>query len=149
MYANTRKHASAGITSSMGPWNIFWNTQQGYRYPHVVHRPLSPSVCCWFQICILRCLFDIPLDYVTDNSQFTRYYLPEKLPKWLNCVYAFLHLQASCIPLLYLVAAHFSILAWRIPRTEEAGGLPSMGSHRVRHDWSVLAAAAVLIYSAC
>ena len=29
---------------------------------------------------------------------------------------------------------HSSILAWRIPGTEEPGGLPSMGSHRVRHD---------------
>ena len=27
-----------------------------------------------------------------------------------------------------------SVLAWRIPRTEEPGGLPSMGSHRVGHD---------------
>ena len=31
-----------------------------------------------------------------------------------------------------------SILAWRIPRTEEPGGLLSMGSHRVRHAWSDL-----------
>ena len=29
---------------------------------------------------------------------------------------------------------HSSILAWRIPRTEEPGGLQSMGSQRVRHD---------------
>ena len=35
-----------------------------------------------------------------------------------------------------------SVLAWRIPATEEPGGLPSMGSHGVRHDWSDLAAAA-------
>ena len=40
------------------------------------------------------------------------------------------------------LATHFSILAWRIPGTEEPGGLPSMGSHRVGHDWSHLAAAA-------
>ena len=31
------------------------------------------------------------------------------------------------------VATHSSILAWRIPGTEEPGGLPSVGSHRVRH----------------
>ena len=35
-----------------------------------------------------------------------------------------------------------SILAWRIPVTGEPGGLPSMGSHSVRHYWSDLAAAA-------
>ena len=40
------------------------------------------------------------------------------------------------------VATHSSVLAWRIPGTEEPGGLPSMGSHRVRHDWCDLAAAA-------
>ena len=31
------------------------------------------------------------------------------------------------------VATHVSILAWRIPRTEEPGGVQSMGSQRVRH----------------
>ena len=40
--------------------------------------------------------------------------------------------------LLYLMekemATHSSVLAWRIPGTGEPGGLPSMGSHRVRHD---------------
>ena len=37
---------------------------------------------------------------------------------------------------------HSSVLAWRIPGTGEPGELPSMGSHRVGHDWSDLAAAA-------
>jgi len=32
------------------------------------------------------------------------------------------------------MATHSSVLAWRIPGTGESGGLPSMGSHRVRHD---------------
>ena len=32
------------------------------------------------------------------------------------------------------MATHSSVLAWRIPRTGESGGLPSMGSHRVGHD---------------
>ena len=40
------------------------------------------------------------------------------------------------------MATHSSVLAWRIPGTGEPGGLPSMGSHRVGHDWSNLAAAA-------
>ena len=34
------------------------------------------------------------------------------------------------------MATRSSILAWRIPGTEEPSGLPSMGSHRVRHDWA-------------
>ena len=40
------------------------------------------------------------------------------------------------------MAPHSSVLAWRIPGTGEPGGLPSMGLHRIRHDWSDLAAAA-------
>ena len=40
------------------------------------------------------------------------------------------------------MATHSTVLAWRIPGTGKPGGLPSMGSHRVRHDWSNLAAAA-------
>ena len=40
------------------------------------------------------------------------------------------------------MATHSSVLAWRIPGTGEPGGLLSMGSHRVRQDWSNLAAAA-------
>ena len=40
------------------------------------------------------------------------------------------------------MAPHSSVLAWRIPGTGKPGGLPSMGLHRVRHDWSELAAAA-------
>jgi len=34
------------------------------------------------------------------------------------------------------MATHSSILAWRIPWMEEPGGLQSMGSQRVRHDWA-------------
>ena len=33
------------------------------------------------------------------------------------------------------MAAHSSILTWRIPRTQEPGGLQSTGSQRVGHDW--------------
>ena len=42
------------------------------------------------------------------------------------------------------MATHSSILAWRIPGMGEPGGLPSMGSHRVAHEWSDLAAAAAV-----
>ena len=40
------------------------------------------------------------------------------------------------------MATHSSVLAWRIPRMWEPGGLPSIGSHRVEQDWRDLAAAA-------
>ena len=47
------------------------------------------------------------------------------------------------------MASHSSGMEyWRIPRTGEPGGLPSMGSHRVGHDWSDLAAV-FMTYSPC
>ena len=46
------------------------------------------------------------------------------------------------------MATHSSVLAWRIPGMAEPGGLPSMVSHRVGHDWSNLAAATATLYYA-
>ena len=43
------------------------------------------------------------------------------------------------------MATHCSVLAWRVPGTGEPGGLPSLGSHRVGHDRSDLAAVAVAV----
>ena len=48
------------------------------------------------------------------------------------------------------MATHSSVLAWRIPGMGEPGGLLSLGSHRVGHDWSdLVAAAAAHTYCAC
>ena len=47
-------------------------------------------------------------------------------------------------PLEEKTATHSSVLAWKIPGTEKLGGLLSMGSHRVGHDGSDLAAAVLL-----
>ena len=44
------------------------------------------------------------------------------------------------------MATHSSVLAWRIPGMGEPGGLPSMGWHRVGHDWSDLSVAAADLY---
>ena len=55
---------------------------------------------------------------------------------WLSDVTFTFHFHA----LEKEMATHSSVLAWRIPGTGEPGGLPSMGSHRVRRDWSDLAA---------
>ena len=60
---------------------------------------------------------------------------------WLNDFTFTFHFHA----LEKEMATHSSVLAWRIPGTGEPGGLPSMGSHRVGHNWSDLAAAAAWI----
>ena len=59
------------------------------------------------------------------------------------------HDWATSLSLLTLekeMATHSSVLAWRIPGTGEPRGLPSMGLHRIGHDWSDLAAAAAVIW---
>ena len=62
-----------------------------------------------------------------------------KSQTWLSDFTFTFHFQA----LEKEMATYSSVLAWRIPGMGEPGGLPSMRSHRVRHDWSDLAAAAV------
>ena len=50
-------------------------------------------------------------------------------------------------PLERGMATHSSILAWRIPWTEETGGLQSMGLQRVRHDWATNTFTFPVLYS--
>ena len=45
------------------------------------------------------------------------------------------------------MATHSNVVAWLIPGTGQPGELPSMGSHRVRHDWGDLAAVAAATLS--
>ena len=55
------------------------------------------------------------------------------------------HFSYGVVSIIYTsMATHSSVLAWRIPGTGEPGGLLSMGSHRVRHDWSDIAAVAAV-----
>ena len=51
---------------------------------------------------------------------------------WTHISYVYLHWQVGSEKAM---APHSSTLAWKIPWTEEPGGLQSMGSRRVRHDW--------------
>ena len=55
--------------------------------------------------------------------------LPAKQETWV-------HSPGQEDPLEMGMATHSSILAWRIPWTEEPGRLQSMGSQRVGHDWA-------------
>ena len=60
------------------------------------------------------------------------------MTKWLRFHFSFQAVEKE-------MATHSSVLAWRIPGTREPGGLPSLGSHRVGHDWGDLAAAAAAV----
>ena len=70
----------------------------------------------------------------TGKGQFSFQSQRKEMPKNVQTT---TQLHAS-----HTLVTHSSVLAWRIPGTEEPGGLPSMGSHRVGHDWSDLAEAA-------
>ena len=69
--------------------------------------------------------------------------LDERLRFWtLNgklIIYCWFSIQSAFYSFLEKeMATHSSILAWRIPWTEEPGRLQSLGSQRVRHDWATL-----------
>ena len=82
--------------------------------------------------------------------------LGEGFPRWLSGNESTCQCQshrrcrfypwAGKIPQEKEMATCSSTLAWRIPGTGEPGGLPSMELHRVGHDWSDLAAAAVFSF---
>ena len=104
----------------------------------------------------LQCLFLI-IQFCVSNSYL--YWNPPMIPWWPNLVdttqpafFDFLSSIETCDHLKLLLnfngtryvlekemATHSSVLAWRIPGMGEPGGLPSMGSHRVGHNWSDLA----------
>ena len=89
---------------------------------------------------IIATLIYIPI--TGDNSSLFPTSSPTLFSSWLfesshsNRCEVISHCSFICI------ATRSSVLAWRIPGTAEPGGLPSMGSHRVGHDWSDAAAAA-------
>ena len=62
-----------------------------------------------------------------------------RLSDWATSLFTFMHWRRKW-------QEHSSVLAWRIPGMGDPGGLPSMGSHRVGHDWNDLAAAAAQLW---
>ena len=79
----------------------------------------------------LSCFFDDPVDVgnlIYDSSAFSK----TSLNIWNFMVHVLL--KPGLENFEHCFTSHSSILAWRISGTGEPGGLPSMGSHRVRHD---------------
>ena len=77
-----------------------------------------------------------------NSSRFWKQPQCQKLQCWITCCYTSFSGEGNGTPLEKEMATHSSVLAWRIPGTGDPGGLPSMGSHRVGHDWRDLAVAA-------
>ena len=81
-------------------------------------------------------------DLCVDNEEVTLWLLHDRLLLLLLSRFICVSVGLWAIILVTLVyraekamAPHSSTLAWKIPWTEESGGLPSIGSHRVGHDW--------------
>ena len=118
---------------------------------------LTSSYLSWF----MDLIFQVPIQYCRRRQWHpTPVLLPGKIP-WMEepgrlqsmgslgvglsdftFIFHFHALEKE-------MATHSSLLAWRIPGVGEPGGRPSMGLHRVGHDWSDLAAAAfnIVLYS--
>ena len=103
--------------------------------------PSGVSQCTGFE-CPVSC---IELGHMVIIYMFQCYSLksshPRLLPQSPKVCSLYLCLFC-CLALEKEMATHSSVLAWRIPGMGEPGGLPSVASHRVGHDWSDLAAAA-------
>ena len=91
----------------------------------------SKCVCAHVCVCVSACL---PMGEGGIGDFF-------RLPRWPR-VKIHLPMQEMCVRSLGQkdsleegMATHSDILHWRIPWTEESGGLQSMGSQRIRHDW--------------
>ena len=95
-----------------------------------------------------KCCYGTPLQYsclenpMDEGAWWTAVHGVAKSRIWLSDFTLTFHFHA----LEKEMATHSSVLGWRIPGTGEPGGLPSMGSHRVGHDWSDLGAAVMLYY---
>ena len=113
----------------------------GDRTPRLPPRPLSINalnsllvrvgeVSLWTDVCTLATPHTptTPAAGTWNNGNFP-FHLPTM---WENQVQSL----GWEDPLEKEMAIHSSILAWRIPRTEEPGGLQSVGLQRVAHDWA-------------
>ena len=78
------------------------------------------------------------------RSATNTFCLPLKFTLCVSFIYSLKNILTTLHALEKEMATHSSVLAWRITGTGEPGGLPSLGSHKVGHDWSDLTAAACI-----
>ena len=122
----------------------------------MIHNMVCPGKCAvllenngcptFFGGVLSKCLLEgdgSPLQYSCLENPSDRgawqvavHEVAKRWPRLSNFTFPF-HFHA-----LEEMTTHSSVLAWRIPGMGEPGGLPSVGSHRVGHDWSDIAAAA-------
>ena len=87
-----------------------------------------PSIFFWFIVTLILMYTSIINCWLPLVAQMIKI-LPKMQQTWIRSL-------GQEDPLEKEMAAHSSILAWRIPWTEKPGGLQTMESQRVRHDWT-------------
>ena len=114
----------------------------------ITHNYIS-QICVCVCMCVCVCVWMCVSMFYLPTYPILQVLFLWLNPDWYVCAYAHAWTQLSNFTFTFHfhalekeMATHSSVLAWRIPGTTEPGGLPSMGSHRVGHDWSDLAAAA-------
>ena len=129
----------------------YWNHDMNQNVKNFLSWAISTLVRCESVITLIYCWLECklgegngtPLQYPCLENPMGRgawwaaVHGVTKSQTWLSDFTFTFHFHA----LEKEMATHSSVLAWRVPGTGEPGGLPSMGSHRVGHDWSDLAAA--------
>ena len=118
----------------------------------------------WWELYIAPCIESSPpsklqlptsVDPESANEKTLSHYLGFPSDQGVKNLHTTQELQETWVrppgqadPLEEGLATHSRILAWRIPRTEEPGGLQSTGSHRVRHDRNNIAHMHILLCGA-
>ena len=96
--------------------------------------------CCCCSVANSCPILCNPMDCITAGSPVLHYLLGFPVAQMVKNLSAMQETQVWSLgqedPLEKEMAIHSSILAWKIPWTEEAGGPQSMGSQRVGHDWA-------------
>ena len=115
--------------SSTLAWKIPWMEEPPGRLQSMGRKELDTTE--WVQC---QCLIAVTREHWVEVSVLYRRF---------SLVIYFMH---SSVYMEKAIATHSSVLAWRIPGMGKPCGLPSMGSHRVGHEWRNLAAAATVVY---
>ena len=148
------RHFKCGTGGGFFPFSLFnhWaerkavSLEQGRFPPHVMERAgLEESLAVWKGMVTWVMVYSAhhslifedtkPLHHLWTQEPFLALQSPSTAGRAFFCRFSILCVALVLLSLEKEMATHSSILAWRIPWTEEPGGLQSVGWQRVGHYW--------------